>query len=118
MRKSNLVRDIRWILLRRIREETGILTGAVGLISERTDADEIISLGKADNNLYGAKFLRHPYWPLAAAKEFGFSVDWPVHTCGPLPAAHPAPAEISRHEQIRTESTHGTRRKVRRQIKV
>ena len=63
---------------RRIREETGILTGAVGLISERTDADEIISLGKADMIFMAREFLRHPYWPLAAAKEFGFSVDWPV----------------------------------------
>src|ERR1700683_2605563 len=71
---------------RRIKEETGILTGAVGLISERTQADEIVSLGKADMIFMAREFLRHPYWPLAAARDFGFSVDWPIQYLRAAPA--------------------------------
>ena len=61
----------------RIRDETGILTGAVGLIAEPSQADEILSTDKADIIIMAREFLREPYWPLRAAKEFGFIVDWP-----------------------------------------
>lgn len=63
---------------RRIREATGILTGAVGLIAEPSHADEILSTGLADVIIMAREFLRDPYWPLRAAKDFGFSTDWPA----------------------------------------
>jgi 2,4-dienoyl-CoA reductase-like NADH-dependent reductase (Old Yellow Enzyme family) len=62
----------------RIREETGILTGAVGLISEPPDADRILSTEKADVIVMAREFLRDPYWPLRAAAHFGFAAAWPA----------------------------------------
>jgi len=50
-----------------IRRETGILTAAVGQITEPTHADEIIRNGRADIVLLAREFLRDPYWPLHAA---------------------------------------------------
>src|SRR6202035_4635594 len=50
----------------RIRRETGILTGAVGMITEPRQAEEIIASGQADVVLLAREFLRDPYWPLHA----------------------------------------------------
>lgn len=61
----------------RIRRETGILTGAVGLITEPRQADGIIRNGQADVVLLAREFLRDPYWPLHAAKELGARVEIP-----------------------------------------
>lgn len=62
----------------RIRKEIGIPTGAVGLITEPTQAAEIIEAGKADIILLGRELLRNPYFPLAAAHELGHEVAWPT----------------------------------------
>jgi len=51
----------------RIRRETGILTGAVGLITTPRQAEEIVANGHADLVLLGREFLRDPYFPLHAA---------------------------------------------------
>ncbi|MEO6872597.1 MAG: NADH:flavin oxidoreductase/NADH oxidase [Chthoniobacterales bacterium] len=51
-----------------IRREAGIATGAVGLITSPEQADQIIRAGQADLILMAREFLRHPYWPLNAAK--------------------------------------------------
>lgn len=61
-----------------IRERTGILTGAVGLITSREQAEKIVSEGKADAVLLAREFLRHPYWPMAAAREAGQAIAWPA----------------------------------------
>ncbi|HEX4073985.1 MAG TPA: NADH:flavin oxidoreductase/NADH oxidase [Candidatus Acidoferrales bacterium] len=61
-----------------IRDRTGILTGAVGLITSREQAEKIVSEGKADAVLLAREFLRHPYWPLAAASEAGQAIAWPA----------------------------------------
>lgn len=53
----------------RIRRETGLATGAVGLITEPEQADDIIRSGKADMVLLAREFLRQPYWPLHAARK-------------------------------------------------
>lgn len=58
--------------------ETGILTGAVGLITGAAQAEEIISEGKADLILMGRELLRNPYFPLKAAKEAGIQIPWPL----------------------------------------
>ena len=55
----------------RIRRESGMLTGAVGMITEPDQADAIVRTGQADIVLLAREFLRHPYWPLHAAKTLG-----------------------------------------------
>ena len=55
----------------RIRKEAGILTGAVGLITEPAQADAIVGGGHADLVLLAREFLRDPYWTLRAAKQLG-----------------------------------------------
>lgn len=63
---------------RRIRERAGILTGAVGLITEAQQANEIVESGSADVVLLARELLRQPYWPLLAASQLGVDVDyWP-----------------------------------------
>jgi 2,4-dienoyl-CoA reductase-like NADH-dependent reductase (Old Yellow Enzyme family) len=52
----------------RIREEAQIATGAIGLITSPEQADQIIRSGQADLVLMAREFLRHPYWPLNAAR--------------------------------------------------
>jgi 2,4-dienoyl-CoA reductase-like NADH-dependent reductase (Old Yellow Enzyme family) len=61
-----------------IRKETGIMTGAVGLITKAEQANEIISSGKADLILIARESLRNPNFPLTAAKELGKEIDWPL----------------------------------------
>ncbi len=63
---------------RRIKQETGILTGAVGMITEPKQADEIIRNGEADLVLLAREFLRDPYWPLHAATALGKKPNPPV----------------------------------------
>ena len=58
--------------------KTGILTGAVGLITESKQADEIIQTGQADMVIMARQLLRDPYFPLRAAHELNQEVKWPV----------------------------------------
>jgi 2,4-dienoyl-CoA reductase-like NADH-dependent reductase (Old Yellow Enzyme family) len=60
-----------------IRREAGIATGAVGLITEARQAEEIVASGKADVVLLAREMLRDPYWALHAAKVLGVDVEWP-----------------------------------------
>lgn len=60
-----------------IRRETGIATGAVGMITESHLAEEIIAKGQADVVLMARELLRDPYWPLHAAQKLGVNVEWP-----------------------------------------
>lgn len=61
-----------------IRRKTGVLTGAVGMITQARQADAIIAEGKADLVLMAREFLRRPYWPLQAAAELGHAIPWPA----------------------------------------
>lgn len=63
---------------RRIREETGIMTGAVGMITEPQQADAIIRDHEADMVLLARAELRDPYWPIHAAQALGSQLDPPV----------------------------------------
>ncbi|AOM82708.1 NADPH dehydrogenase NamA [Salisediminibacterium beveridgei] len=54
-----------------MRKKAGLLTGAVGLITNPHMAEEIIHNGRADMILIGRELLRNPYWPLEAAKSLG-----------------------------------------------
>jgi 2,4-dienoyl-CoA reductase-like NADH-dependent reductase (Old Yellow Enzyme family) len=60
-----------------IRRETGVLTGAVGMITSAAQAEHILRTGQADLIIVGRQFLRDPYWPLHAARELGEKVQWP-----------------------------------------
>lgn len=63
---------------RRIRDDAGILTGTVGLITDAKEADDIITGGDADLVLVGRELLREPYWALKAQHAFEEEPDWPV----------------------------------------
>ena len=64
-------------LAERIRKEASVATGAVGLITEPRQAEEIVALGRADAVLMAREFLRDPYWPLHAASALGADAAWP-----------------------------------------
>ena len=61
-----------------IRKETGMPTGAVGLITEPRQAEEILQRGEADAIVMARAFLRDPYWPLHAAQELSADIPWPI----------------------------------------
>lgn len=61
----------------RIRRETGIPTGAVGMIISPEQAQHIIATGQADLVLLAREFLRQPYWPLHAAHALKQDAPWP-----------------------------------------
>jgi 2,4-dienoyl-CoA reductase-like NADH-dependent reductase (Old Yellow Enzyme family) len=62
----------------RIKKETGITTGAVGIITEAKQAEEILENGQADMVLIARASLRDPYFALHAAKSLGDDIDWPL----------------------------------------
>ena len=62
----------------KIRKETGILTGAVGLITEPQQAEAILAKGAADLIVVAREFLREPYWPIKAAEALGAKPTIPV----------------------------------------
>ena len=53
------------------------MTGAVGLITEPAQANDIITRGDADVVLIGRAFLRNPYWGLTAQEELTADASWP-----------------------------------------
>lgn len=62
----------------RIKKEAGILTSAVGLITEVQQAEHILKKGEADLILLGRESLREPYFALKAAADLGDDVTWPL----------------------------------------
>jgi 2,4-dienoyl-CoA reductase-like NADH-dependent reductase (Old Yellow Enzyme family) len=74
----------------RIRRETDVATGAVGLITGARQADEIVREGRADCVLLARELLRDPYWPLHAAGELGLTYPWPAQYLRAAPAGTPA----------------------------
>ncbi len=60
-----------------VRRETGLPTGAVGLITDAHQAEAIIAEGQADLVLLARESLRDPYFPLHAAHELGTDLPWP-----------------------------------------
>ena len=73
----------------RIRREAGILTGAVGMITEPRQAEEILQTGRADLILMAREFLRDPYWPLHAAPGLEAEAAVPVQYTRAFPPAKP-----------------------------
>jgi len=61
-----------------IKKQTGMLAGAVGIITTATQAETILQQQQADLIIMAREFLRDPYFPLHAAKELNEDVEWPV----------------------------------------
>ena len=60
-----------------IRRQAGILTAAVGLITEPRQAEEILRKGDSDAVMIARQFLREPYFPFRAARELGAQIEVP-----------------------------------------
>ncbi len=81
----------------RIRRESGMPTGAVGMITAPAQADHILRSGQADMVIMAREMLRDPYWPLRAGRELGAAAAWPAQYLRAAPAGSPAqkPSEDS-----------------------
>ena len=62
-------------LSKSIKENVEILTGAVGLITEKDQAEEVLDNHEADVIFLGRELLRNPYWTLYASGEID---QWPL----------------------------------------
>jgi 2,4-dienoyl-CoA reductase-like NADH-dependent reductase (Old Yellow Enzyme family) len=62
----------------RIKNETGIMTGAVGMITEVQQAVSILEKEQADLIIIARASLREPYFALHAAKVLETDITWPV----------------------------------------
>jgi 2,4-dienoyl-CoA reductase-like NADH-dependent reductase (Old Yellow Enzyme family) len=62
----------------RIKNQAGILTGAVGLITTVEQSEHILANGQADLIFLARQLLREPYFPLHAAHDLNYDVPWPV----------------------------------------
>jgi len=62
---------------REIRHRAGISTAAVGMITEPSQAEEILQNGDADAVFIARQFLREPYLAFRAAAELGGDVSVP-----------------------------------------
>ncbi|WP_312389164.1 NADH:flavin oxidoreductase/NADH oxidase [Chryseobacterium sp.] len=60
-----------------IKKQTGISTGAVGLITEAEQANTIIENGQADLVLIAREHLRDPYLAIHSAKKLGLETEVP-----------------------------------------
>jgi 2,4-dienoyl-CoA reductase-like NADH-dependent reductase (Old Yellow Enzyme family) len=60
-------------LAQRIRAESGLPTGAVGMVLQPQQAEQILERGDADAVFLARAALREPAWPLRAAAELGLT---------------------------------------------
>jgi len=92
----------------RIRREAGIMTGAVGMITDPVQAEHIVRTGQADAVIMAREFLRDPYWPLRAARELQQLIAWPVQYLRAAPeGAQPrVPVDLKSFESC-FEEQHG-----------
>jgi 2,4-dienoyl-CoA reductase-like NADH-dependent reductase (Old Yellow Enzyme family) len=79
----------------RVRRETGLATGAVGMITDAAQADQIIRTGQADVGLLARELLREPYWPLRAADQLHHPASYPVQY------ERAAPAKVQRRQPLK-----------------
>ncbi|HEY3284576.1 MAG TPA: NADH:flavin oxidoreductase/NADH oxidase [Armatimonadota bacterium] len=84
----------------RIRQETGMATGAVGLITQPEQAEAIVGGGQADLVLLARELLRDPYWPMRAARSLGQPLPAPVQygRAWDTPQAPPRPTSSTEEE--------------------
>lgn len=60
-----------------IREEAGVATGTVGLVTTPGQAEHAVATGQADGVFIARAALRDPHWWLRAAFELGYDLPWP-----------------------------------------
>jgi 2,4-dienoyl-CoA reductase-like NADH-dependent reductase (Old Yellow Enzyme family) len=61
----------------KVKKESNILTGAVGLITEAKQAEAILQNNQADLILFARESLRNPNLPLDFARELNDNIQWP-----------------------------------------
>jgi 2,4-dienoyl-CoA reductase-like NADH-dependent reductase (Old Yellow Enzyme family) len=61
-----------------IRRESGVRTGAVGMITDAHHANEIITSGAADLVFVGREMLRDPYFAIHAEQALQKPTTWPI----------------------------------------
>lgn len=83
-------------LAEQIRLESGVMTGALGMITSAVQAEHILATGQADAVVIAREMLRDPYWPLRAARELGQAISWPVQylRAGPEGAQARVPVDL------------------------
>jgi 2,4-dienoyl-CoA reductase-like NADH-dependent reductase (Old Yellow Enzyme family) len=59
-----------------VKRDAGVLTGAVGLLTSATQAEDIVANGRADAVFMARAALRDPHWWLRAAYELGHDISW------------------------------------------
>jgi 2,4-dienoyl-CoA reductase-like NADH-dependent reductase (Old Yellow Enzyme family) len=72
----------------KIKADTSILTGTVGLITTPEQANALIASGQADLVMLARELLRDPYFALRAATELHADVPVPVPYVRAFPAPH------------------------------
>jgi 2,4-dienoyl-CoA reductase-like NADH-dependent reductase (Old Yellow Enzyme family) len=72
-----------------VKKETGITTGAVGLITDPQQAEEIIATGKADFVSLARAMLFNPRWPQHAAIALGAETRYAPQYARAAPTAWP-----------------------------
>ena len=61
-----------------VRRHAGVPTGAVGMLTDPAQVEQVLADGSADVVLLARELLRDPHWPLHAATALGADVPWPV----------------------------------------
>ena len=57
----------------RVKRDTGMMTCAVGLITQARQAEDILQRGQADLIALARELMYNPNWPVHAAKELGYN---------------------------------------------
>jgi 2,4-dienoyl-CoA reductase-like NADH-dependent reductase (Old Yellow Enzyme family) len=80
----------------RVKRETGITTGAIGLISDPKQAEDIVASGKVDFVSLARAMLFNPRWPWHAAIVLGGDVKYPPQYERAAPKAWPPAATLGK----------------------
>ncbi len=75
--KSKLSEGYQAPFAKAIKTQSGVLTGAVGLITKPTTANDIIEKGDADLVIIAREHLRDPYFAINAGIELNLPIDIP-----------------------------------------
>ena len=78
-------------LARQVRDGSGLPVGAVGLITEARQAEQVLADGDADAVLLARAVLRNPHWVLEAAHRAGRR-----RRAGPSSTPAPSPDRLGR----------------------
>ena len=79
-----------------VKREVGIVSGAVGLISDPHQAEAIVASGKADFVSLARAMLFNPRWPWHAAVALGDEIKYPPQYERAAPKAWPPAATLGK----------------------